>query len=112
MKVHLIKEKTITKYCRENARAYPSFRDWLEKIDAADWESPQHIVRYFGHKRVDILGRGSRRVVFDIGGNEYRIICQYFFGKSMVHLYIQWIGTHAEYSKVCNSNLQYEISNY
>ena len=61
---------------------------------------------------VDILGSGSNRVVFNIGGNNYRMICRYQFGISKVHLFVKWIGTHAEYTKLCNDGKQYDINGY
>jgi len=57
----------------------------------------------------DILGKGSNRVVFNIGGNNYRIICKYYFGDMRVHLFVKWIGTHVAYTKLCNDGKQYEI---
>jgi mRNA interferase HigB len=29
-----------------------------------------------------------------------------------VHLFICWIGTHSEYTALCNELLQYSVSNY
>jgi mRNA interferase HigB len=40
------------------------------------------------------------------------MICKFAFGNSQVHLFICWIGTHAEYTKLCNAQTQYTISNY
>ena len=48
----------------------------------------------------DLLGDGTEKVIFDIGGNNYRIICKYWFSRDDVHLYVKWIGTHAEYDKL------------
>ncbi|WP_298608866.1 type II toxin-antitoxin system HigB family toxin [uncultured Spirosoma sp.] len=48
----------------------------------------------------DLLGNGTNRIVFDIGGNYYRMICKYAFGKNQVHLFVCWIGAHAEYVKL------------
>ncbi|WP_394367549.1 type II toxin-antitoxin system HigB family toxin [Mangrovibacterium lignilyticum] len=36
------------------------------------------------------MEKGSNRVVFNIGGNKYRVICQYYFGRQKVHLFIKW----------------------
>ena len=49
---------------------------------------------------------------FNIGGNNYRMICKYHFGATRVHLFIQWIGTHTEYTKLCNESKQFDINNY
>lgn len=108
MKVHLIKKKSIDGFCENNAPSRNAFKSWLSNIKYADWSMPNDIVYTFGS--VDLLGNGSNRVVFDIGGNKYRMICKYSFGKTKVHLYVKWIGTHASYTAICNNNEQYTIN--
>ena len=110
MKVHLIRKETIESYVVSNARSKPSFAIWLTSIKYADWNAPSDIKQTFG--AADLLGNGSSRVVFDIGGNNYRMICKYVFGDKQVHLFICWIGIHAEYDKLCDKNEQYTITNY
>ena len=41
---------------------------------------------------------GNDRYVFNIKGNDYRLIAMIFFDKRTV--YIRFIGTHAEYDKL------------
>lgn len=60
----------------------------------------------------DLLGKGSNRAVFDIAGNNYRLIGKYAFGDKQVHLFVCWIGTHAEYNKLCDNNKQFTVSIY
>lgn len=110
MKVHIIKKQTIEDFVKKHARSRSSFSCWLTALTFADWNEPADMLKTFG--TADILGRGSNRVVFDIAGNEYRMICKYVFGEKQVHLFISWIGTHAEYDKLCNNNEQYNISKY
>lgn len=110
MRVHLIKKVTIQDYCELNARIKSSFAHWLEVIKEADWEIPKDIQKTFGS--ADLLGNSSSRVVFNIGGNNCRMICKYAFGKNNVHLFICWIGTHPEYDRLCNTNDQYEVNIY
>ena len=110
MKVHLIKKQTIEDYVKKNAQSRASFEIWFSIIKQADWNEPNEIISTFNS--ADILGNSSERVVFNIGGNKYRMICRYFFGISKVHLFIKWIGTHAEYTKLCNERKQYEINVY
>ncbi len=107
MKVHLIKKQSIEDFAKNNARSKSSFEVWLSVIKRVDWNEPKDIVTTFNS--ADILGKSSKRVVFNIGGNNYRLICKYHFGETKVHLFVKWIGTHAEYSKLCNENKQYEI---
>ena len=106
MKVHLIKKQSIERYVKDNVQSKPAFQIWLSLLRFADWESPTDIVNTFGS--ADILGKGSQRVVFNVGGNKYRMICKYHFGKTMTHLFVKWIGTHAEYDKLCKDGKQYD----
>lgn len=107
MRVHLIKKKTIEAFITQNSASEIPFRMWLGVIKWADWENPTDIIKTFNS--ADILGRGSDRVVFNIGGNKYRMICKYHFGLNRVHLFISWIGTHSTYTKICDRNEQYNI---
>jgi mRNA interferase HigB len=110
MRVHLIKEKTIEDFVAGHAVSKNSFRLWLNLIRTADWNTPEDILSTFGS--ADLLGNGSERIVFDIGGNNYRLIAKYDFAKTRVYLTICWIGTHAEYTKLCKANKQYDIRMY
>jgi mRNA interferase HigB len=110
MKVRLIKKKSIEDFAIGNARSRSSFKLWLTLLKQADWNEPGDIANTYGS--ADLLGNGSNRVVFNIAGNNYRIICKYHFGITMVHLYIKWIGTHAEYTRICENNEQYTVNIY
>ena len=83
-----LKEKTIRIYAAANANSRNSLRNWLAKLDRAEWHQPKDILQTFPF--ADLLGNGSNRVVFDIGGNSYRMICEYWFAGTRVHLYIKW----------------------
>lgn len=112
MRVHLIKRATIEKYVIKKSLNRNTFINFLIKIRRADWSTPNDIRQTFSNENVDILGNGTNRVVFDVGGNNYRIICSYFFGTKRVHLYINWIGTHAEYDRLCRANNQYTVNDF
>jgi len=110
MKIRLVRINTIETYALNHARSRSSFGLWLKLLQKSDWAVPADILATFGS--ADLLGKGSNRVVFDIGGNNYRMICTCHFGATKVHLFIKWIGTHAEYTQLCNSNEQYTINLY
>ena len=110
MQVHLVKKQTIQNYVISHASGKSSFEKWMTVIKYADWKIPEDIRRTFGS--ADLLGKGSDRVVFDIGGNNYRMICKYYFSGTMAHLFVCWIGTHAEYDELCKSGLQFIVNEY
>lgn len=108
MKVHLVKRQSIENFAANNSQSRKPFEGWMSIINQVDWQVPQDMVCTFNS--ADILGESSSRVVFNIGGNNYRLICKYFFGGNKVHLFIVWIGTHAEYTKLCDEGRQYTIN--
>ncbi|MFP4023104.1 MAG: type II toxin-antitoxin system HigB family toxin [Thiohalospira sp.] len=110
MRIHLIKKQSIEDYILKNARSRSSFEICLSIVRHADWNEPNDIISTFNS--AEILGKGSDRVVFNIGGNNYRLICKYHFGKTRAHLFIKWIGTHADYTKLCNEGRQFEIDKF
>lgn len=110
MKVHLIRRETIVAYTKQNAQSRSGFEEWFVKLKYADWNEPEDVQDTF--PATDLLGNGSNRVVFNIGGNKYRMVAKYAFGDSQIHLFICWIGTHAAYNTLCKAGLQYSVSNY
>lgn len=110
MKIHIIKKQTVEDYIIRNARSKSSFEIWFSILKRADWNEPRDIVTSFN--TADIIGKSSERVIFNIGGNNYRVVCKYHFGETKVHLFVKWIGTHAEYSKLCKEGKQYTINQF
>lgn len=110
MKVHLIKKQTIEKFIKSESRSKTSFALFMDLINYADWNEPNDIKSTFNS--ADILGQGSNRVVFNTGGNNFRMICKYYFGKNQVHLFVKWIGNHSDYSRLCNDSRQYNVNNF
>jgi len=110
VKIHLIKERAIFEYIESRPEANAGFRNWLRILNVSIWKEPNDIVKSFVY--ADILGNGTNRAIFNIGGNKFRCICTYSFGRKFVHLFINWIGTHVEYDKLCAKNLQFTISKF
>ena len=110
MKIHLIKERTIRNYALANPKSKIPLEEWLSKIKIASWNIPADINQTFG--TADLLGQRSLRVVFNIGGNNYRMICKYAFGEDYIRLYVCWMGTHSGYNNLCNKNEQFNVFKY
>jgi len=113
MKVHLIKSRTAIEYAETHAASRSSFEEWIYKVEHAEsWENPTDIRNTFA--TASLLGKGSSRVFFDVGGNNHRVLCEYYFNKQIdtVTLFIKWIGTHEEYDKLCSKGEQYTVDLY
>ncbi len=83
----------IEKFIRKHANSKASLSAWLDEAEEAEWETPQDIKDRY--RSADFLS--GNRVIFDIGGNNYRLMVLVRYRNGM--LLIQKIGTHAEYSK-------------
>ena len=105
-----MKESTLKNFVRESAVLRSAARHWLGTLRKARWREPMDIKKSFG--AADMLGNGSNRVVFDLGGNRARMICKYDFRTNWVHMHICWLGIHKEYDEVCRKGLQYTIFVY
>ena len=107
MKVKLFLQETVEDFADNHSTGKKIFVGWLNVIKNADWNEPLDMTNSV---KGNLLGNGSNRVVFDIGGNgsnSFRIICEYLFGQYYkksetykVHLYVNWIGTHEEYNRL------------
>lgn len=67
---------------------------WYEEAMNATWKSPTHIKAQY--RNASILK--NRRVVFNIKGNNYRLIVAVAYKQQIV--YVKFVGTHAEYDEV------------
>ena len=67
---------------------------WVREARAAQWKTPHEVKAKFRHASV----LANRRIVFNIKGNEYRLVvaCAFRFGA----LYIKFIGDHVAYDEI------------
>ena len=82
--------------------AEQSLLAWIDESKKADWKSPSEIKERF--RSASILK--SRRVVFNIKGNDYRLVVAvaYRFGA----IYIKFIGTHRQYDAIDADTVEME----
>jgi mRNA interferase HigB len=60
----------------------------------ANWATPADIKRH--HRNVGFLG--NSRVVFNIGGNKYRLVAALKYEARIT--FVRFVGTHAQYDKI------------
>jgi mRNA interferase HigB len=79
---------------KANADAREPLLAWYRHALKADWASPAGVKREFGS--ASILRDG--RVVFNIGGNKYRLVVWINYPYRVV--YVRFIGTHERYDRI------------
>ncbi len=83
----------LANFAKKHAQAEGPVDAWLAEAEEASWETTQ-----------DVKGRyasasflSGNRVLFNIGGNKYRLEVRIAYRTSTVS--VLWIGTHAEYNR-------------
>jgi len=92
--MRIIALKTLREFWEEHPDARQSLQAWYEDTKHAVWQSPSDIKAIY--RNASIVA--NNRVVFNIKGNDYRLIVMvnYRFGIA----YIRFIGTHTAYDRI------------
>jgi mRNA interferase HigB len=104
--MRIVKEKTLTDYCKQsgNQQAEESVKAWIYEVRFSTWNNANELKAKYGN--VSIIS--SKRVVFNIKGNDYRLIVDIEYKLRLV--FVVWFGTHKEYDKINAKTVEYETS--
>ena len=92
--MRVVAVKNLRDFWTGHADAEHPLKAWLDETKAASWQTPADIKARFAHASI----LKSRRVVFNIKGNDYRLVVAvaYQFGA----VYIKFVGTHEQYDAI------------
>lgn len=90
----IVSRKAIHEYASTKSQATEALNEWYLKTKAADWSNLADVKNTFNS--VDYVGNDN--YVFNIKGNQYRLIARIIFPVRTV--FIRFIGTHSEYDKI------------
>ena len=85
---------TLRSFLTRHPDAEQPLKAWHEEARHARWKTPQGIRNQYAS--ASFVGRN--RVVFNIKGNDYRLIVAVAYRFQAV--YIKFIGTHAQYDRI------------
>lgn len=68
---------------------------WYKEVSSARWSNLHELKSQFAS--ADYVG--DDRVVFDIGGNKYRIVARVAYAP-WYRVMIKFVGSHAEYNRI------------
>jgi len=97
--MRIIKKKTLIDFWNINKDSQSHLESWYFEVKNADWSSPAEIKEKY--KSASILK--DSRVVFNIKGNDYRLVVKINYNFKVV--YIRFVGTHKEYDKTDVENI-------
>ena len=94
--MRIIAKSTLVAYYTKNPQSKSALEDWFEKTKEAEWKNFSDIKKTFN----TVSSVGNNRYVFNIKGNDYRLVVLIKFTVSDV--LIRFVGTHAEYDRIKN----------
>lgn len=92
--MRIIAKRTIVEYYTKNPLAKSALESWYQTTLKAEWKNFADIQKTFA----TVSSVGNHRYVFNIKGNDYRLIVLIKFTVS--HVLIRFVGTHAEYDRI------------
>jgi mRNA interferase HigB len=102
--MRIIKEKTLAQYLKQSKYkpAEDSLWAWIYEVKFSSWTNSNELKSKYGNASII----SSKRVVFNIKGNDYRLIVDIEYKLKIV--FVVWFGTHAEYDKIDAKTIRYE----
>ena len=92
--MRIIARRTLREYWERYPSAEQPLKAWFRETAASDWSSPEPEKRRYRHASI----LKGNRVVFNIGGNRYRLVVQ--INHDLRIIYIRFVGSHEAYDKV------------
>lgn len=92
--MRVIAISTLRQFWEMHPDAEQPIKAWFDETSKATWTQPSDVKAHYGNSSI----LKNRRVVFNIKGNDYRLIVAIAYKLGIV--YVKFIGTHAEYDKI------------
>lgn len=97
--MRVIAHRTLVKFYSKRQDAKTAIENWYIKTTSAAWQSFADFKKDFN----SIDNVGNQHYVFNLKGNDYRLVVVIKFQIKMVC--IRFIGTHSEYDKIDCTNI-------
>lgn len=92
--MHLVSLPPVLRFTVTHPKSKQALLAWTAEVKKANWTQPADIQARF--TTVTILK--NRRVVFNIKGNDYRLVAAVAYKAGFV--FVKFIGTHLEYDAI------------
>lgn len=92
--MRIIARSTLRDFWQRHPDAEQPLLTWFRETRLRDWQGPKDIKKVFASASF----LKDNRVVFNIGGNKYRLVVRVNYVVRQV--YVRFVGTHADYDKI------------
>jgi mRNA interferase HigB len=87
---------------KDQAALKAALDSWFDEVRKARWNSTADVKRRYATASVV----SAERIVFNIKGNDYRLVVSIDFEKGIV--WIKWLGTHRDYDWIDVREVEHE----
>jgi mRNA interferase HigB len=92
--MRIIAKRTLREFWERHADAREPLLAWYREVEKEDWDTPAKVKEKY--RSASIVG--YNRVVFNIKGNNYRLVVKIHYPYRFV--YVRFVGTHSEYDAI------------
>jgi mRNA interferase HigB len=75
---------------------------WYAEVSKAAWRNSADVKRLYATASIV----GADRIVFNIKGNDYRLVVSVDYEKGIV--WIKWVGSHKQYDRISAAEVEHE----
>jgi mRNA interferase HigB len=101
--MRIVAVKFLISFWEEHPDAEQPLKSWVDEARKAAWAQPLEIKEQY--RNASILK--NRRVVFNIKGNDYRLVVSVAYQYQAV--YVKFIGTQKEYDAIDAKTVEMEV---
>lgn len=99
--MRIIAVKTLREYANEFQKAEQALFSWYDEATIAEWNNAAELKTQY--RSASIIN--NKRVVFNIQGNNYRLIVDIEYRLKIV--FVVWFGTHKQYDNIDAKTISY-----
>lgn len=92
--MNIISKRTLVQFYEKYPQTKTPLEVWNQDTRKAEWKTPNDIKKVYSNASF----LEDNRVVFNIKGNDYRLIVHIDYLRKIVR--VKFIGTHNEYDKI------------
>ena len=100
--MRIIAINTLRSYWLKHKSAEQSLKSWIKEAEYSTWKNSAQLKAKY--RNASIVN--SKRTVFNIKGNDYRLIVDIEYRLKII--FIVWIGTHSQYDKIDANTISYD----
>jgi mRNA interferase HigB len=95
----ILAKSTLRAFWEKHPDCEQNLKTWYKTATEFDWKSQAEVKKTYGNASIV----GNNRIVFNIKGNDYRLIVKFNFERSWA--FIRYVATHKEFDKIDAKNI-------